>query len=451
MIRSIIIGVLALGLIATSYWGYTEHEQNALLANNVEAGYQRAYHTLVYHVDQLEDDLGAVLAMNTKRHISPKLTDIWRVTSHAQSEIGQLPLGMMELHEAEKFLHDLGDFSYKTAVRDLETDPLTDEEYDTLEHLYHMSTDVRNELRKAQASLLRNNMLWMDIEQEFQALDEPIDNTVINGFETVNEKVTGYSETEWGAGFSQMDAFNDEDLAERLNGEKITEEEARQKALDFIGIDENVEVHVAETGDGLAYKAYSLTIDDPNHETNYFMDITESGGHVLWFLQYREIAERNISLNEAAENAKEFLERNGIEGMQLVESKQYDSIGAFEFAYLQDNVRVYADHIVIEVALDDGDVIAYEAEDYLLNHKDDRDLEEPNITKEEARDHLNGKLEVMEDHLAIIVNDLGEEVLCYEFYGVIDNDTYRIFINVEDGQEELVEKLDNAEPVYNLS
>lgn len=448
MIRNIFIGVLALGIIATGYWGYTEQQKSTLLANNVEGGYQRAFHTLIFHVDQLEDDLGTVLAMNTKRHISPKLADIWRVTSHAQSEIGQLPIGMMEIREAEKFLHDLGKFSYKTAVRDLEKEPLTDEEYDTLEHLYYMASDIQKELRNAQASLLAQNIRWLDIDEEFQALNEPLDNAVVNGFDHVNEMVKGYSETEWGAGFSQMDVFNDEDLAERLNGAEINEEQARQKALEFIGINQNVDVQISETGDGLAYKAYSLTIDDPNHGTNYYMDITKKGGHVLWFLEYREIAEQNISLNEASEKAKEFLERNGIEGMQLVDSKQYDSIGAFKFIYLMDNVRVYADSIIVEVALDDGDVIAYEAEDYLLNHKDDRDNKQPEITKEEARKHLNGKLEVQEDHLAIIRNDLGEEVLCYEFYGVINDDTYRIFINAEDGQEELVEKMDQAEPIY---
>ena len=448
MIRSIIIGVLALGIIATGYWGYTEQQQNAILANSVEGSYQRAYHSLIYHIDQLEDDLGTVLAMNTKRHLSPKLADIWRVTSLAQSEIGQLPLGMVEINDAEKFLHDVGTFSYKTAVRDLEQEPLTDKEYDTLEHLYFMATDIQNDLRRAQAAQLRNNIRWMDIDAEFQAMDEPIDNTVINGFETVNNKITGYSETEWGAGFSQMDVYNDEDLAERLNGEDINEEEARQKALEFIGINQNVEVQVSKTGDGLAYKAYSLTIDDPDHETHYYMDITEKGGHVLWFLQHRDILEQNISLNEAAEKAKEFLQRNGIEGMQLVDSKQYDSIGAFEFAYLIDNVRVYADSIIIEVALDDGAVIAYEGEDYLLNHKDERDIAEPKLTMAEARELLNSRLEVMEDHIALINNDLGEEVLCYEFYGVINNDTYRIFINAETGDEEQVTKMDRAEPVY---
>lgn len=54
----------------------------------------------------------------------------------------------------------------------------------------------------------------------------------------------------------------------------------------------------------------------------------------------------------------------------------------------------------------------------------------------------------MEDRLAIISNELGKEVLCYEFLGTLGKDTYRIFINANDGKEENVEKLQNAEPVY---
>ena len=54
----------------------------------------------------------------------------------------------------------------------------------------------------------------------------------------------------------------------------------------------------------------------------------------------------------------------------------------------------------------------------------------------------------MENRQAIIINDLNKEVLCYEFLGTIDDDTYRIFINAKSGEEEEVEKLKNAEAVY---
>ncbi|WP_218197406.1 hypothetical protein, partial [Pseudomonas sp. 2995-1] len=95
---------------------------------------------------------------------------------------------------------------------------------------------------------------------------------------------------------------------------------------------------------------------------------------------------------------------------------------------------------------DEGDVIGYEGFAYIENH-DERETFEEEITREEAEERLNPNLEVMDHHLAIIKNQLEEEVLCHEFYGVINQDTFRIFINAENGREEHVEKLANAEQV----
>ncbi|WP_209122570.1 germination protein YpeB [Alkalihalobacillus sp. BA299] len=450
MIRSIIIGILAVGLIGTAYWGFQENKQNQVLVQSAENNYQRAFHDLVFHIDQLEDNLGTVLAMNTQRQLSPKLADVWRVTSLAHEELGQLPLGFVDFTDTEEFLYKLGTFSYKTSVRDLEKSPITDKEYETLKELYECSRDIQQQLRKTQATVLQQGLHWLDLEKEEMAEDEPLDNAVVDGFHLVNEKVKGYDEVEWGAGFSQLGVQNDEDLADKLDGKDITEEEAKQKALQFLGLDENAPVHIDETGKGLAYSAYSITIDDPEHEANFFLDITKKGGHPVWALQSREIKEENLSLNEAAEKAKEFLKKNDIDGMQLVDSKQYSNIGVFQFSYLIDNIRVYADSVIIEVALDDGDIIAYEGEDYLLNHKK-RKVEDPKLTMEEAKKSLNPRIQVMEDHVAIIKNELGEEVLCYEFYGVLEDNTFRIFINADDGEEELVEKMKHAEPVYDFA
>ena len=51
----------------------------------------------------------------------------------------------------------------------------------------------------------------------------------------------------------------------------------------------------------------------------------------------------------------------------------------------------------------------------------------------------------MEDRLAVIMDQNGKEILCYEFMGVLDDETYRIFINAANGDEELVEKLADNE------
>ncbi|WP_369683921.1 germination protein YpeB [Evansella sp. LMS18] len=445
MVRSVLIGVLAIALIGTGFWGWGQQEEkNAILLQN-ENNYQRAFHELSYHVDMLHDELGATLAMNSKERLSPSLAEVWRLTAQAQTDLGQLPLGMMPFSKTEEFLYKIGQYSYQNAIRDLDQDPLTDEEYKNLQKLYEQAGEVQGDIRKVQSMVLRDNLKWTDVELELASQQEPYNNSVINGFEMLDETVGGFSEVDFGAGTSEIGA-DDKAIAKNLKGKNVSEREAIKKAHKFMDIESSGGTEISESGEGLEYKAYTITIPDAKHGTNIVLDMTRKGGEPVWMLNERDIDEQDISLNEASEKAERFLERNGYENMQLTDSRQYDNIGVFKFAEVLDNVRVYSDSISVEVALDEGDIIGFEAFAYLEHHRD-REVEEPKLTKEEAEERLNPNLEVMEYHLAVIENQLEEEVLCYEFYGVINNDTYRIFINAENGKEEQVEKLANAEPV----
>ncbi|NEU31113.1 germination protein YpeB [bacterium LRH843] len=446
MLRNILIGVLAVGVIATGMWGYREQEDKQKIMITAENNYQRAFHELAFHVDQIEDQLGATLAMNTRKQLTPTLAEVWRVTSLAQEEIGMLPLTSVDLGETEEFLYKLGKFTHNTAIRDLGKEPLTDKEYDTLKNLYNHSQEVRNELRKSQARIIGKGDRWLNIDNEIQASEEKLDNAVVNNLKVMNKSVKGISETEWGAGLAAIDDLNGE-LNKALDGKEISKQEAERIARKYLRMNNQVPMEITESGDGLEYPVYTIISDDPEHETHYHMDLSVKGGEPIWFLQDRQIREQNISLNDAVERAKKYLEENGKHNMQLVDSKQYESVGVLEFVYVKDNVRVYTDSIILQVALDDGDILGYEAKSYIINHKE-RNIPKPKLTKEEARKQLNPRLEVMEDHIALIKNDLKKEVLCYEFYGVIDQDTYRVFINAENGEEEKVQRLDHAEPVY---
>lgn len=51
----------------------------------------------------------------------------------------------------------------------------------------------------------------------------------------------------------------------------------------------------------------------------------------------------------------------------------------------------------------------------------------------------------MEERKALVVNDLHNEVLCYEFVGTLGKDTYQIFINANSGAEEKVKKMQAVE------
>src|SRR5699024_9292672 len=145
--------------------------------------------------------------------------------------------------------------------------------------------------------------------------------------------------------------------------------------------------------------------------------------------------------------AKEYLETFNFLNMEAVDSVQYDTIGLFTFVTAQDDVLIYPEVIKLKVALDDGQIIGFTASDYLKG-KNDRKINQPTLTAKEAEEGLNEKVKWSEGRLAIIQNELHEEVLCYEFYGTLNHDTYQVYINADTGLEEKVEKLQNAEVQY---
>ena len=445
MIRGILIGVLALGVAGTAYWGYQEHRDKNAVLLNAENNYQRAFHDLTYQVDLLHDKIGTTLAMNSRKSLSPALAEVWRITSQAHGDVGQLPLTLLPFNKTEEFLANIGNFSYKTAVRDLDKTPLSDQEYKTLQTLYKQSGDIQNELRNVQHMVLKNNLRWMDVEMALASGKEAADNTIIDGFKTVEKTVSGYDETNFGPTMTNMQK---RDLNyKKVQGKKISRAEAVKIAKQYLHFDGNTTVKVTENGKGSNYGFYSIALKNTKTGMEASMDLTKKGGHPIWFINARDVKKQSIGLNEASKKAAVFLQQAGFNGMELYESTQYDNIGVFNFVAKQNNVRIYPEAIKLKVALDDGSIIGFSAEEYLKSLQK-RKLPAPAITIEQARTKLNPGLKIMEEGQAVIVNDLNEEVLCYEFLGTIGEDTYRIFINANTGQEEQVIKLKNAEAVY---
>jgi spore germination protein len=445
MIRGILIGVLSVAVIGTGFWGYKEHQEKNAVLIQAENNYQRAFHDLSYRVDQLHDRIGATLAMNSKKSLSPALVDVWRITSEAQSDVGQLPLALLPFNKTEDFLAGISDFSYRTAVRDLEKEPLSEDEYKTLKSLYSKSADIQNELRNVQHLVIENNLRWMDVELALASGQKQADNTIIDGFKTVEENVDAFSETDFGPSFTSTKKDLEKGF-DNLRGKEIGEAEAKKIAKNFVqnGV---TDIKVTENGEGAQFGFYSITMHDKKKNVDINMDLTKKGGYPIFLVQNREVKKQQISLNDASNRAREFLKEHGFKDIDLFESAQYDNIGVFSFVSMDNGIRIYPDSIRMKVALDDGQVIGFSARDYLASHKK-REIPEPKISKEEAAKMLNPSLEVQEDRLSLITNELGEDVLCYEFLGTIDNDTYRIFIDANNGTEEKIEKLKNPEPIF---
>lgn len=443
MIRTILIVVFGVSTIGAGVWGYMEHQDKNAVLIQAENNYQRAFHELTYNVELLHDKIGATLAMNSRHQLSPQLAEIWKVTSEANGDVGQLPLTLMPFNKTEEFLSQIGDFAYRTAVRDLEKKPLTEEEVIKLEQLHEHSREIKNELRKVQNVVLRDNLRWMDVELALATNDEVGDNTIVDGFKTVEKTVEGFENAELGTGSGTSGKT---EKYRFLTGNDLTNQEAEKVASGWLEDVDPSKFTITDSGKGADVPTISVSFKDG--KKNGYLDMTKKGGHPLTLMISRPVKDAKISLHEAVEKAKNYVKRLDVETVELVESSQYGNTGVFRFVYKKDDIRYYPDSMVLKVALDDGEVLGLSARDFFSYHNE-RDINPPLLNEEEAKEKVNPQLKIQEESLAVIENDIEEEVLCYEFLTTMENSTYRIFINATNGEEEKVETLKKTEAKYN--
>lgn len=441
MVRWIMIGILTIGLATTTFWGYQEHKDKNAVLIQAENTYQRSFHELSYNMDLLHDKIGSTLAMNTKERLSPQLIEIWQITSDSLSNVGQLPLTLLPFNKTEEFLSSIGDFSYQTAVRDLKKDPLSEDEVETLNNLYAQSEEITNELRKVQHDVLENNLRWMDVQLALATSDEQEDNTIIDGFKTVEKKVEGYADGNQDSSLIGTPQQEDEEEYAHMQGEKVSKEDALKHAQSLIDIKNDNQLTINKSGKGSKIPLYTISYDSNDFKAH--IDMSQKGGHPISMLVDRSMGDKSISLHDGLEIAEQYIQDMDFEDMEVYRSSQYDAVGVYSFLYKQDSVKIYPDTIDVKVGLDKEDILGLTTQNYYMNHKK-REIPETEITLEEAKSKVNPNVSIQENDLALIDNDLGEEVLTYEFIGTMGANTYRIFINAIDGKEERVEKLESV-------
>lgn len=451
-LSAVMFPVCALLFAGAIFWGYQEHQEKNAVLIKAENQYQRAFHDLTNHMSSLHEQLGKTLAVNGASYRMQRkgLVNVWRLTSQAQNEVNQLPLALLPFNQTENFLSRISDFAYRTSVRDLTKEPLTEQETKTMQSLYAKAADINKELGKVQDAVLSDHLRWMDVEVAMASADQTVDNSIIDGFKTVDKKVASYPENDWGPSSVSQDLQRAHGNA---TGPKITAAEARQKAAEFLGIsggtgDEDGAIKVSENGAKTDHPTYSATVRVAS-ETNkgaphaIVLDYTAHGGKLLWFMNPRVVKTRNLDVAAAKEKAIQFLKNKGYADMEPVTYDEYDHVSVFTFVAEKDGVLVYPDKVTVRVALDNGEIVGLQAADHVY-HEAGIAVGKAAVEKSKAQSVLHPKFEVKNHHMAIIENEEKKDVLCHEFTGKINGSQFRIYVNAGTGLEEKVEQLPDS-------
>ncbi|MFC5467800.1 germination protein YpeB [Cohnella suwonensis] len=447
-LSSIMFPIAALLFAGALFWGYQEHQEKNSILIKAENQYQRAFHDLSNHMGRLKEQLGQTLAVSSASQGMQRkgLVNIWRLTSEAQNEINQLPLAMLPFNKAEEFLTRISSFAYRTSVRDLTKQPLTKDEMKMMKSLYATANSVNEQLGKVQEAVISDRLRWMDVEVAMASEKGPNDNMIIDGFKTVDKQLGEYPETGWGP--SAMSTDRKLSTA-GLEGKDMTQDEVKRKALDFLGsqASSGANVKISDSGSKTDMPVYSLSVKGRG-DANIQMDYTRKGGHLLWFMNPRQVKSRRLNFDTARNKGSQFLLRHGYKDVTPVTYDEYDHVSVFTYAQTVRGVRNFSDKVTVRVALDTGEIVGLQASDHVFAKKI-LDPGKPKVTKQQAQSGLNPDFKVENYSLSLIENDMKEPVLCHEFDGKIDNRRYRIFMSAETGMEESIEEIpDAAKAIY---
>lgn len=437
-LSAVLFPIVTFFFIGAIVWGYQEHQEKNSILIKAENQYQRAFHDLSYHVDKLHSELGQTLAVNAKSQGMHRkgLVNVWRITSQAQNEINQLPLTLLPFNKTEDFLSRISNFAYRTAVRDLTKQPLSDDEVKTMKTLQQNASQISKDLQSVQGKVIKNNLRWMDVETAMASEQKKMDNTIIDGFKTVDKKVGQYPELNWGPSVASVYTKRS---VKMLKGQPLTVEQIKTKAEKFLEHKPNEPVQVRVNGKGTEYESYTAFTNVKGDGSSISLDYTKQG-MLMSYMDTRSVKAKRISITEAEQAAKKFLKKNDYPSMEVVRYNEFNHVGSLMLVPIIDGVYVYPQQISVRVALDNGEVTGLQATDYIYEHKD-RTVGKPKITMKEARAMLNPDMHILFDRKSLIKNDLGEEVLCYEFGGKINGGAYRVYINAENGIEEQIEEM----------
>lgn len=441
--RNWILGLLVVALLATGAWGYNQYRINNQTKILLENQHQRAFYNLVGNVQNLSVLTSKSLVSGSPRQNIRLLSDIWWQANFAQDNLGQLPLSHVTLTRTQKFLTQLGDYSYSLSKNVADGKFINSDQTATLEHLHNKVGELSKDLIMLQNTVAKNGVRWSEIEQTSKKnLDKESTQYLNTHFKRINEQAQKFPTLIYDGPFSDNMAVRS---PKSLSGKKITWEEAKKVARNFVDLRQGVDYVVSKNGQSTqkaTIPIYSVRIAPrvPSMGEVFYVDISQKGGHVVMVMNSRNIGAATIGLNQALEKAKSFLAKTQYQSMVPTYSLRQENTVIVNFAYKENNVLVYPDLIKVSVAMDNGQVIGFESSGYLISHHQ-RNIPSPKLTAEEARQKLNPALQVQSERLAVIPLETRKESFCYEFKTTYKGDNFLVYINALNGTEEQILQL----------
>ncbi len=431
-IALVLLGVAALGGV---YYYKQADEYKEELHNT----YMRAFHDMADYLEDIDVGLKKAMLAQDAPQLSTLSAHLYMQAEAAKSCLAQLPIEDASFDNTSKFLAQAGDYAAYLSRKVIQNETVTAEEYENLSDLSEYAEAVNQEFSKLEDKIYENSMSIESLSVSTPFVAYADGESFTDGMQRMETLPQEYPSLIYDGPFSEH-LENAE--SEFLNSKQTVSKRTAESVVKlFLGEERAKKVAYESDGSG-TLDTYLFSGNTENG--NIAIEVTKEGGMVLWMLDAREVKETQLQIEQAVTAGALFLSQRGFPSMKSSYYDVADNVATINYAYQQDGVTMYPDLIKVKIALDNGEVLGFEAQGYLMCHRE-REIPEPALREEEARQKVEAHLAVKNVSMAYIPLESKREVFCYELSGTLGKNDFLIYVNAQTGGIEKILMLQKSE------
>lgn len=421
--------VVAIILVSIFFaYSYAKEAKSSMQA--LEYHYMKSISDLTQYTQNINSDLTKAMYAKSPAMLNQISSKLWREAGFAKDTLDALPIEYLNLQNTNKLLSQVGDYCVSLSKSFANGNPITDEQRDTLAKLSEYCDTMTREIMTVEDGIktgaLSLSKVKGNINREFDRQPEAAE--VSEGFNEFEEGFSSYPTLIYDGPFSDHIMQKD---PERLKSEQdVSRAQAKKNAAKAAVMSiENLEDGNDENSKMPSYGFSGEGVD---------VSVTKKGGLISYMLKSRMVETTKLNPQDAQKKALDYMRSLGVKDMETSYYEISNNIITINYAYRQNDTTIYTDLIKVSVALDNGEIMGFDARGYIVNHKD-RSIPTPKFTEEQARKSVSEYLTIKSSKLCVIPSGGLNEVLCYEFKCKSeDGKDILVYINAQTNAEEQI-------------
>lgn len=413
--------------------------------NYLQGEYSKNMHELITSVENIRVNLSKSAITNSKEQKIVTFEEIFRYSAEASDKLHSLPIPQQNIESTSKFLSQVGDFCYTLVKASTEGKDLSDKDYNNIDRLKQQDLKLQNDLNVVLTDINEGRVKWGEIRQKASGVfAKGNEESLSTQFENIQKQIAQYPALIYDGPFSD----NVMNIKPKIVSQaEVSVNDATNVVYKAIG-KQRIDKVENISNDGktkISSYRFNVTMKNRNVKQNTVIcEISKNGGKVVYLLDNRLINNPIIDIKKAAEIGSKYLQDLGYKNMVTAYSLRYENTAIINYIYKQNNVAIYPDQIKLKIALDDGSIIGIESEKYLVSHLENRKINAPKFSQDQAQAKLSKRLNITTKRLAIVPTETNTEVLCYEFAGSYKNEKFIVYINALTGYEQRILQIINT-------